>query len=77
MFMTTKTITIMEDAYNLLLEKKPGGESFSEAIRRITSKKKSRKLTEFFGLISEKEGKAMLRDLEKIRSENIKLLKER
>ena len=34
MFMGTKTITIMEDAYNLLKAKKEINESFSDVIRR-------------------------------------------
>ena len=40
MFMATKTITIMEDAYKILLNVKHNNESFSEVIRRITGEKK-------------------------------------
>ena len=48
MFMGTKTITIMEDAYNLLKAKKENSESFSDVIRRELSKSK-RALTDFAG----------------------------
>jgi predicted CopG family antitoxin len=37
--MTTKTISIMEDAYRLLLARKRAEESFSDVIRRELSKK--------------------------------------
>ena len=39
--MATKTITIMEDAYELLKQEKTGNESFSEVIRKVIPKKKS------------------------------------
>ena len=37
--MVTKTITVMEDAYNLLLSRKNNNESFSEVIRKMVGKK--------------------------------------
>lgn len=77
MFMTTKTLTIMEDVHRLLLENKLENESFSEEIRRLLSKKKARKLSEFFGLISDEGGEAMLNDLKNIRTANIELIKKR
>jgi len=40
MCMATKTITIMEDAYKILLNRKHKNESFSGVIRRITGEKK-------------------------------------
>ena len=39
-YMGTKTISIMDDAYNLLKNERQKGESFSEVIRRITRKQK-------------------------------------
>ena len=75
--MTTKTLTIMEDAYKLLLDNKLENESFSGEIRRIFSKKKTKKLNDFFGIISAKEGEAMIKDMEKIKKDNIKILKKR
>ena len=77
MFMTTKTLTIMEDAYTLLLDNKLENESFSEEVRRILSKKKLRKLSDFFGILSEKEGEEILIELEKSRKIDIKLEEER
>lgn len=45
--MATKTITIMEDAYELLKRAKLADESFSDTIRRTYSKEK--KMEDFFG----------------------------
>ena len=77
MFMATKTLTIMDDAYKLLLENKMENESFSEVVRRVLSKKESKKLSDFFGVLSDKEGSGMLRELEKSRKNDIRLEKER
>lgn len=65
--MTTKTLTITEDAYNLLKELKLEDESFSEEIKRVLAKRNTRHLTDFAGILSNEEGEAMLHDLEKIR----------
>lgn len=51
MFMATKTITIMEDAYEALKSCKKEDESFSDTIRRIAGKK--RDLSRFFCIWSE------------------------
>lgn len=77
MFMSTKTLTIMEDAYKLLIDNKLEKESFSEEIRRIILKKNKKKLIDFFGILSEKEGEDILKSLKKSREINIKLAKER
>jgi len=71
--MTTKTITIMEDAYEMLLSNKRTGESFSEQIRRAFSKgRKKHNLMDIFGIISEEDGNAMLKDLEESRNFDLK-----
>lgn len=75
--MVTKTLTITEDAYNMLAQRKLKEESFSEEIRRIFSKKKVKSLRDFFGILSDNEGEEMLEDLERIRTANIRLLRER
>ena len=75
MFMATKTLTIMGDVYGLLLDNKLKGESFSDELRRILSKKKTRSLKDFFGILSEQEGEGMIEDLEKIRAANIDIIK--
>jgi len=51
MFMVTKTITIMEDAYALLSANKRENESFSDTIRRIAGKEKN--IMDYFGVWSE------------------------
>ncbi len=73
-FMVKKTLTIMEDAYRILLDNKLENESFSGEIRRIFSKKKTKKLKDFFGIISTEEGEEMIKDLEKIKKKNIEIL---
>jgi len=77
MFMSTKTLTIMEDAYRLLADNKLEDESFSEEIRRVFSKKKTKKLIDFFGILSEKEGADILKELERSRKIDIKLDRKR
>ena len=53
MCMATKTITIMEDAYEKLAREKTNGESFSDVIRRLTSKNKN--LDKFFAILADDE----------------------
>ncbi len=50
--MSTKTISITEDAYERLNHRKKERESFSDVIKRITGKKS---LADFAGILSEKE----------------------
>ncbi|MBS3106777.1 antitoxin VapB family protein [Candidatus Woesearchaeota archaeon] len=75
--MATKTLTITEDAYDLLAQKKLRGESFSQTIRRVLEPRRKRPLEDFFGIISDKEGEAMLRDLARIKKEEIALMEKR
>ena len=67
----------MEDSYSLLLNNKLEGESFSEEIRRVFSEKKKRSLKDFFGILSEEEGDAMMKGLELSREIDLKLEKKR
>ena len=55
--MSTKTITVTEEAYERLASKKREKESFSEVINRITNKKS---LLDFAGILSEKEGSNLI-----------------
>lgn len=64
MFMATKTLTITEDAYERLHAMKEEGESFSEVIRRITSKVK---LADFAGILSDEETKMVKERIGKMR----------
>jgi len=64
--MTTKTITIMEDAYKILAKAKKKGESFSDTIRRVVGKKKD--ISEFSGIWSDEYAdsvKINIKDLRK------------
>jgi len=76
--MTTKTLTIMEDAYDLLAKNKLEGESFSDEIRRLLSaRKRTEILKRYFGILSDAEGKEMMDDLKERRKTNIKLARDR
>ena len=77
MCMVTKTLTITETAYNLLTGCKLTQESFSEEIVRILSTRKPKKLADYFGILSEKEGNDILKALEHKRAINRKLLAKR
>ena len=52
--MSTKTITVAEDAYDQLRALKQEDESFSEVVRRLTAR---RPLSELAGLLSPSEGR--------------------
>lgn len=69
--MGTKTISIMDDVYKLLLINKLRNESFSDAIRRILSNK--RDIMEFAGAwknISDKDIEEMKENVKKIRKKS-------
>ena len=71
--MTTKTISITEEAYNILKEKKSLSESFSEVLVRLSGKKK---LSSFYGALSEKSADKLEKSIKDFRK-NHKLLHER
>lgn len=64
--MATKTLTITEDAYDSLDILKKGNESFSEVIRRLTSKVH---LTDFAGILTDEETKEVKRKIERLRKD--------
>ena len=51
--MSHKTLTISEEAYEMLAELKKEGESFTELIKRITTPLKKKKLSEFIGVLKD------------------------
>lgn len=74
-FMTTKTITIMNDAYKILLRNKHRDESFSDVIRRTLTKK--RNIMEFAGVLklSEEDAKEIKDSILKLRKKSTLALK--
>ncbi len=59
--MAHKTLTISEEAYEMLAELKKEGESFTDLVKRITAPLRKKKLSEFAGRIKdEKFTKAVL-----------------
>jgi predicted CopG family antitoxin len=75
MWMATKTLTIMDDVYDLLVRNKRVGESFSDVLRRVLSKKKS--ILEFAGAwadIDDEEAEEMKKNIKKLREDSTKEL---
>ena len=74
MYMTSKTISVSEDAYELLKKMKLKGESFTQTIKRLA---KRRRLTDCAGLwsdVSKAEMEAIwasIDDLKKSASESL------
>ncbi len=60
--MSTKTISITEEAYDRLDSRKKERESFSEVIKRLTGK---RSLTEFAGIFSKEEAAELEKNIRK------------
>lgn len=75
--MATKTLTIMEDAYHLLVCHKHEDESFSDVIRRVLSRKPKKTLADFAGILTKEEGELLLNDLEQHKEREIELVKRR
>ncbi|HLC67012.1 MAG TPA: antitoxin VapB family protein [Candidatus Nanoarchaeia archaeon] len=70
--MVTKTLTITEDAYDLLKHRKVEGESFSDVIRKLAMKKGD--ISQFYGawrdLMTEEEAEQMKHDIEEADKRN-------
>lgn len=62
--MTTKTLTVTEDAYNALKSKKDTNESFSEVIVRLSGRKK---LSSFIGVLSPESADALEKSIKEDR----------
>jgi predicted CopG family antitoxin len=72
--MTSKTISVSEDAYELLMKMKLNGESFTETIRRLA---KRRRLADCAGLwsdVSDKEIGTYLENIDELRQRASKSL---
>lgn len=73
--MATKTISVMDDAYNLLVLNKMQNESFSDVIRRVFQKKSN--LLDLAGSlksINEKDAKKIKKDILILREKSTKEL---
>ena len=78
MCMSTKNISVMDDAYDLLVKKRRKGESFSSVIRRITTKKSD--IMTFAGAwknISDEEANQIKEDIANLRKKSSKELMEK
>lgn len=76
--MATKTISIMDDVYELLVRNKKPRESFSDELRRILPKKRS--IMEFAGAwshLSEEEINDIKKSIEELRKNATKSLLKR
>ena len=74
--MVTKTLTITEEAYNLLARHKLEGESFSQEITRLLASRPHKRLMDFFGILGD-EGQGMQEALQHIRKKQTQFAKER
>jgi predicted CopG family antitoxin len=63
--MGTKNISISDEAYTRLASQKKPKESFTDVVNRLTGR---RSVLELRGLLSKKEGRNMLREIEEMRS---------
>ena len=70
--MATKTLTITEDAYDRLDALKEDKESFTEVIRRLTSKVH---ITDFAGILTDEETKKVKERIKHEREESTKRMK--
>lgn len=69
--MSTKNISLDEDAYNRLKKLKDDGESFSDVVKKVTDE---RSLKEIAGIISNEEASEMKERIRKDREESRKRL---
>tara|TARA_Y100000310_G_scaffold273426_1_gene288883 strand:+ start:355 stop:582 length:228 start_codon:yes stop_codon:yes gene_type:complete len=70
--MVTKTLTITKEAYDMLKNKKEISESFSEVILRMSGKKK---ISDFYGALSEKNVNSLDNGIKNIREKHKNLHK--
>lgn len=65
--MSTRTISITEEAYERLKISKYEKDSFSDVILRITNK---RKLSDFAGILNEKEAETLKENIKELREKS-------
>lgn len=74
MFMATKTLTITEDAYNLLVQSKAAEESFSQLFMRSFGKKK---ISDIAGMLKIGDAEALKKSIRDFRKRASKDMEER
>lgn len=72
--MSTKTISLSEDAYDRLKALKKDKESFSDLVKRLCS---GVKLRDFYGVLSEKSAEEIEKTIQEKREEHRKVHEER
>lgn len=72
--MATKSVTIKESVYEILKSRKQNGESFSDVIERIASR---RSIIELLDILSEQDGERLADEVGKARKELDKDISER
>ncbi len=73
--MAHKTLTISEEAYEMLAELKKEGESFTELIKRITAPLRKKKLSEFAGMIKDEKFKKAALEIRHLKSTRLNRVK--
>lgn len=73
--MSYKTLAISEEAYKALAELKKEGESFTELIKRITQPFMKKKLSEFAGMIKDKEFEKAALEIRQLKSTKLSKVK--
>ena len=68
--MATKTLTITENAYDILKSKKIEGESFSQEIQRLLGTKTKMNLKDVFGIIPHDVGGQIILNIKEARKRN-------
>ncbi len=74
-YMSHKTLTISEEAYEALAELKKEGESFTTLINRITKPIRKKKLSEFAGMIKDEEFEKATLEIRHLKSSKLNKVK--
>lgn len=70
-----KTITVTDEAYEMLKKMKSGDESFSEVIKRVA--KPTLNIRDYFGILSKEDSKTISEEIKKRREKISKDIEER
>ncbi len=66
--MGTKTISITDEAYGIMKSRKDARESFSEAIIRLSGKKR---LSSFYGVLSKESANLLEKNIREMRKKHL------